>query len=621
MNIFFEKIHLNGFMSFNDAEISLSEPGYINVLGINNNPLDNALSNGSGKSSIWEAIIWALTGDTIRGTKDVCNNILNTGTYVELWFRLDNNSYYIRRSKKHVEYKTNLIFFVNGEDKSGKGIRDTEKIVSEYLPEITTSLLGSVIIMGQGLPHRFSNNTPAGRKEILEQLSKSDFMISDLKDRITIRKNDLNKELREIEDKLLEDKTKLPMIEKDKNKLLEELEQIKNIDYSEDIEKLSKQIEEYEKKISYIETIKEEKNNFLKKINDDIAILIESKSNELNSLKDKYSVIDEKKQSVMDLRAQINSINSQIRKYKSITDICPTCGQKLPNVHKIDTTELESDRSKLESDMEKINKEISDIQNRWNKEISEIDDKHKQEENVITIKKSETSSTISKLEVELKATTRELNDCSSQLSILEYKEKNKSDILNEHIKRISELDKLMADINQNIVYNSDKQIVLQQHIEVITKFDTAVKRDFRGYLLLSVIDFIDRNAKHYSKVIFGHEDVGVTLDGNNLLLTYQGKEIESLSGGERQKVDLIIQFSIRDYLCRYTNFSANILVLDEIFDNLDAIGCDKVIEVITNELKDVSSVYIVTHRGDLSIPRDAVITVVKESDGISYIRG
>ena len=620
MNIFFEKIHLNGFMSFDDAEIILSEPGYINVNGINNNPRDNAVSNGSGKSSIWEAIIWALTGDTIRGSKDVANRILNRGTYVEVWFKVDNNSYYIKRSKKHVEYKTNLILLVNGEDKSGKGIRDTEKILSEYLPEVTTSLLGSVIILGQGLPHRFSNNTPAGRKEILEQLSKSDFMISDLKDKILNRKNELNTEVRKIEDKLLEDKTKLPMIEKDREKVSEELEQIKNIDYTNDIKEISKQIEEYESKISEIERNKEEENKNLKKVNDDYAILIDSKNTDLNLLRNKYSEIDVKRQSVMELKAQVNAVNSQIRKYKSITDICPTCGQKLPNVHKIDTTELEADKSRLESEMEKINSEISDLQNKFDIEVAEVTERYKLEEISFPNKKSVLDKKLKELDIELRSQTKLLTDCRSQLSILEYKDKNKSDIVNNHIIKLDELDNLLKSINDNIVYNNDKQIMLQQHLDVIAKFDTAIKRDFRGYLLLGVIDFIDRNAKHYSEVIFGHNDVDVALDGNNLMITYQGKEIESLSGGERQKVDLIIQFSIRDYLCRYTNFSANVLVLDEIFDNLDSIGCDRVIDLITNELKDVSSIYIVTHRGDLSIPRDAVITVVKESDGISYIR-
>ena len=79
----------------------------------------------------------------------------------------------------------------NGEDVSGKGIRDSEKLLSEYLPDLTSSFLGSVIILGQGLPQRFSNNTPSGRKDVLEKLSKSDFMIEDLKQKVSDRKTQI----------------------------------------------------------------------------------------------------------------------------------------------------------------------------------------------------------------------------------------------------------------------------------------------------------------------------------------------------------------------------------------------------------------------------------------------
>jgi DNA repair exonuclease SbcCD ATPase subunit len=97
------------------------------------------------------------------------------------------------------------------------------------------------------------------------------------------------------------------------------------------------------------------------------------------------------------------------------------------------------------------------------------------------------------------------------------------------------------------------------------------------------------------------------------------KDYENLSGGERQKVDLIIQFSIRDMLCSQLNFSSNILVLDEIFDNLDMIGCEKLINVISN-MNDIKNIFIITHRYDLSIPCDKEIVVVKSNLGISEIR-
>jgi len=60
----FEHIILHNFASFEHAELSLSDIGYALVSGKNNCKLDNAYSNGSGKSSIFNGLCFALTGET-----------------------------------------------------------------------------------------------------------------------------------------------------------------------------------------------------------------------------------------------------------------------------------------------------------------------------------------------------------------------------------------------------------------------------------------------------------------------------------------------------------------------------------------------------------------------------
>ena len=159
----------------------------------------------------------------------------------------------------------------------------------------------------------------------------------------------------------------------------------------------------------------------------------------------------------------------------------------------------------------------------------------------------------------------------------------------------------------------------QSHLDVVSKFDTALKRDFRGYLLSTVIEYIEARSKQYCKVIFDTTDIRFCLNGNNIDISYMNKAYENLSGGEKQKIDLIIQFSIRDMLLSQLNFTCNLLVLDEVFDGLDTIGCNRVIDMISN-LSDVKNVFIVTHRKDLSIPSDKELIVVKSSVGISEMR-
>ena len=139
----------HNFMSFEDFDIDFSSfNGFTFISGRNNFKSDNSNSNGVGKSSIEEAIIWSLTGETLRGTKDVKRFGSEDSCSVQIEFLVDNDKYTVIRSKD----KTNLQLIINGEDVSGKGIRDTEKILHERIPDLTTSLIGSVIILGQGLP-------------------------------------------------------------------------------------------------------------------------------------------------------------------------------------------------------------------------------------------------------------------------------------------------------------------------------------------------------------------------------------------------------------------------------------------------------------------------------------
>ena len=150
--------------------------------------------------------------------------------------------------------------------------------------------------------------------------------------------------------------------------------------------------------------------------------------------------------------------------------------------------------------------------------------------------------------------------------------------------------------------------------------NTIVKRDFRGFLLKNIIDYVDAKAKEYASQIFGCNEISFALDGNDINISFCNKNYDNLSGGEQQRVDLIVEFAIRNFMCQYLNFSSNILVLDEIFDALDSESCDRVINFVTNELKDIESVFIISHHSDsLDIPYDSQLVIEKNELGVSHV--
>ena len=615
-NINFNSVTLCHFMSYEHVVFNLDRNGYIFITGVNNNEVDNAKSNGSGKSSLFSAICWCLTGETPNGNKKVENIYLDGKTYVTVDFTLDGNHYVITRDKN----PSNLHIIINGEDKSGKGIRDTEKLLQEYLPDLTSNVINSVIILGQGLPKRFTNNTPAGRKEILEKLSNSDFMVEDIKERINARTELLRQENNTVTEFWVRNTNTKDLLEKQK---LEDIIRLNSID----IGKLEEELEDaretktkIEREVDSYKAAKEESQTALTTQ----QVLLENITNEYNVCYNKLplieqSVIDGLVSTIATFKANLRSKQDEITKLKSVTDICPTCGQKIPGVVKLDTTQLEEECEQLS---EKINEETTALNNAKDsndnlvrKFNEEWDEKRKGINDSISMLRSDVSSydnLINGAEFKYKEVSDKVLRLEIELNTINDTKKNLEDKIEELTKDIEQLEEAVNN-NKMAMEKIDKSL------DVLSKMTTLLRRDFRGYLLTNIIDFIAGRLKVYSKQLFGTDDFVFELDGNNINISYDGKEYESLSGGEKQKADVIIQLSIRDMLCSYLNFSSNILVLDEITDSLDVVGSQNVLNLISTQLTDVSSIYIISHHTDFSIPWDEEIIITKDNSKISRI--
>lgn len=617
MNITFNDVTLKNFMSYEDETVFLERNGYVLVSGINNNPDDNAKSNGTGKSSLFSAISWALTGLTVSGGKSVENIHTEGTTEVTLNFTLDETHYKVVRTKN----PSNLKLYVNGEDVSGKGIRDTEKILHQYLPDITHSLINSVIILGQGLPQKFTNNSPSGRKEVLEELSNSDFMISDLKNRVQKRSSELSTQIRAVEDNVVRLTTKIDSCHGQLEKLNNDLSRMTDIelnDYISQNKTFEDRIDFLKKEHDRITSEKTELEMKLSQANDDVSESLLTYNDKKQNLPVKDILPLTTK--ITEVNTQITSLSNEIRSLKNVQLYCPTCHQKLPDAHEIDTTDKENlleslrwDLTVLQSDLNKDKEYNKNIINQFEKEFNES---HK----ILKEKESELSNQLGLLNNELMVLNNDINSYTTKIETNKIKIQNfvreKEYIKDEIEKCKKELEESRLDLKENNLKHND----LELHRAVNNKMSNILKRDFRGYLLNNVIEFISGQAKQYSLDIFGTDKLDFYLDGNNIVIIYDGKDYEVLSGGEKQKVDVIIQLSIRDMLCKFLNFSSNILVLDEITDNLDSVGCQKMFNLISTKLNDVQAVYIITHHKDeLYIPYDDVITVIKGNDKISRL--
>lgn len=571
--IVFDKISISGFLSVGeDQEITLSNQSFTVVKGVNNEG-KTQLSNGAGKSSIFEAVFWTLTGETLRGSSEVINEKVKSGCLCSLTLHDDLNTYEIKRSKKHPTLGNACLFYINNELVSDQ-TKKSETLISQTIPSVSDpEILGSIILLGQGLPFRFSSFSPIKRKELLETIissSEATKLASDLKNKsvdITSKISGLALNITKTDGLIQGLNSTLDYLNNQRNSLLSS-------------EVIDTKIKELEDKKLLI-------NNDLS----DIIKIVDELQEQAVSIQ---GTLDTENEELHKYQASLSMVNSYLSSFKSGN--CPTCGRP----YEI-TEESEKQRESLEVKQSMLNNNIDKI-------------KEKIEQSKTNLQQTRLQSG-QKLQEKFSLETQ-LHDIDRSIAALESNKSNETEIINQITAKEQEITQLK--INQQEMKSQSESF--NKELECVDYLLRLTSREFKSYLVKEVISFLSDRAMHYSSYLFENKQVEVLLSGNKILITVNGRHYENLSGGERQRTDLIVQFALRDLLMVVSGFSTNLLILDEAFDNMDSVGSKKLIDLILKELSDIDSVFIITHHEELGIPYDHQITIEKGLDGISRVR-
>lgn len=616
----FKKVIVHNFGSYGHAELELQNRGFCLVSGQNLYAKDNAMSNGSGKSFLWSAVCFALTGETINGIKTNLKNINaeDNDCYVQLDFGYNKDSFTLIRS---IAPKSDLKIYKNNVDLSGKGIRESEKKLQELLPDLSKDLIASTIIIGQGMPNKFSSFSPSGRKELLEKLTKSDFMITDLKVRIQNRQQELTVKAKEFSDSLLVNNTQLKSYQDRLQMLTSTIQNSNKPDFESQLnfytESLSSITSQEKSLLTTLKSLEEH----LEQLNAKLFCLSEEKSKvcaeELEAFNSSYNKLLADK-NCHDLN--VANIKNEINKLKAIVDTCPTCGQKIPNIQKPDVTPLETQLAEANTALQETQDKLEKCLQQHREYVQQIEEAFKAELSNLTSTITDVKQQISSTKTAIRAKQAELNVTQTAYNKILYDKQNWDKHIENQKKELENVEAEVARLTNLIEIINISKEEYDQRLSTIKKMDSLIRRDFRGYLLSNIIDYIDSKAKDYCNIVFGTRDLSLSLNGNALDITYCNKVFDGLSGGEKQRVDLILQLAIRDLLTSYLSLSSNILVLDEITDFLDKKSCQAVMHLLEKELKTVESVFIISHHSDeLDIPVDSEVKVIKNTIGISEL--
>ncbi|MGD2026478.1 MAG: SMC family ATPase [Anaerolineales bacterium] len=154
------KLNLSGFLSYREpVEIDFTQFNLACISG----------SNGSGKSSLLDAITWSLFGQA-RARDDAVINMKSETAEVSLVFHYEGNQYRVTRAKTR-DKTTVLEFHIQGADGKWKPLtertmRGTEAIISEILRLDYETFVNASFFL-QGKADQFTQQRPADRKRIL----------------------------------------------------------------------------------------------------------------------------------------------------------------------------------------------------------------------------------------------------------------------------------------------------------------------------------------------------------------------------------------------------------------------------------------------------------------------
>ena len=184
-------ITIQNFLSIKKARIDLKKFDGLTVIKGKN--LDTGGSNGSGKSSIVEAIFFVLTGKTIRKSTEasLVNSKAGKGLVVSCNILLENAKILgIERCKK----PTKMTLTLDGEDITAKHANDSQAIIDELLGTNHKVLLASMFF-GQSNDVNFLDCTAAAKRDIIRNFLNLDD-IFDMREHIREYKSEYSQRIK-----------------------------------------------------------------------------------------------------------------------------------------------------------------------------------------------------------------------------------------------------------------------------------------------------------------------------------------------------------------------------------------------------------------------------------------
>ena len=577
MFVEFKKLSFCNIMSYGASGAEIDFQAGLNTI---------KAANGSGKSSILDALTFVLFGKPYRDIKlsELVNTSNGKGLEVTCEFKIGTDTYMIRRGLKPAVFE----IYKNGKEMDMLSTKKLNQDEIDKLLGINLRLFKNIVAVAVTNNRPFLSLPIGDKRALIENIFNIDVLGSmrkDVKKRKTVNNTELDlktTERRGVVNSIEDNESYIENM----RRYIASFNEVKDANLKtirENIDKYRKEIDRRTKNLAIAESK-------IKELTEEMGAIPD------RSVGESLNLEIGKAQSVID---NINNTLSRLKKSR----LCPVCNSPLDEGHARKHIEgMLAEKKAMEKEtlpglMERYRAYSDTVKTYQEKQsfIQTIRDKARTEE-----------ITRSTLETELNKAKQNLEKESGKVCPAS---------VDSYVEKLNALRAQSEELNKDIDVLTEKILIDTQLIKILG--DDGIK----SYFFKKLIKVLNKSVNEYlnkfelkNTTIEFDETMAETMTTNLVPRTYS-----SYSSGERTRIDMSILLAFFDISRQISNWSCNLLFIDELLDqNIDQSGIEQFVSTLYNLIqlnKKKLGIYIISHKlNELKIQISSTIEIKKVHD-------
>lgn len=583
----FGTMTIRNFLSFGAETVFdfRKHSGLNYVFGINRDnvfELDAAHSddarNGVGKSSLFDALLFVLFGDTAK--KILMNYLPNRKTsepaFISLTMTIGEDRYYIESTiSRHKRTSSTFKLYKNDEEISKGSVTKTREFFEKEVLGTGIDLFKNTDVLTTCNTQNFFSLGKQGRKNMTESVFRLDIFGKMLK-AVRADMNNLDREI-------CHNQTLISQIRSNIEK------------YELNLLNFSKQKDSvilgYRKSIADLivsrKVMTDEVDAILK---ENIEISVTDETEQFHKLTEARSKLEA---TISSYSRQIRNLNDNKTRYRVVLDeICEKCYENVSR--KLDISETEKNIEKISSDVARYTVLVEKIR----KQLQVISDNQKRSQENVRRKEKNERAIISK---------------RSMIEGVDGKVRDIRKLIEAEEVKVSPFEQMVADEKvkiSNIQACLDKCYVTKRDLDILAfSFD---ENGAKKYVIRDMVEVFNERIHIYLKRM-GSCYTCVFDDGFNCeFLTDSGPcSYENFSSGEKARINISVTLAFKDIIAGLGTTGSSIMAMDEFLDSsLDAFAINAIIQIAREHVEKYGkTVFLISHRECLN--RDCMDNIIE----------